>query len=87
MAICSGVFMKIYHLHILHVFTFHLWGKTHSVERKREEYTIKDNLKEDFTILSSFYIRFCHFRVLKIDVIAGRKLRLVKLTSKCLKIP
>ena len=39
MAICSGVFMKIYHLHILHVFTFHLWGKTHSVEIKTEEYT------------------------------------------------
>ena len=32
MAICSGVFMKICHLHIMHVFTFHLWGKTHSVE-------------------------------------------------------
>ena len=49
--------------------------------------TTKDNLKEDFTILSSFYIRFCHFRVLKIEEIAGRKLRLVKLTSKYLKIP
>ena len=47
----------------------------------------KDNLKEDFTILSSFYIRFCHFRVLKIEEIAGTKLRLVKLTSKYLKIP
>ena len=40
MAICRGVFMKIYHLHILHVCTFHLRGKTHSVERKREEYTL-----------------------------------------------
>ena len=50
-------------------------------------YLTKDNLKEDFTILSSFYIRFCHFRVLKIEEIAGRNLRLVKLTSKYLKIP
>ena len=47
----------------------------------------KDNLKEDFTILSSFHIRFCHFRVLKIEEIAGRKLRLAKRTSKYLKIP
>ena len=48
---------------------------------------LKDNLKEDFTILSSFYISFCHFRVLKIEEIACRKLKLVKMTSKYLKIP
>ena len=49
MAICSGsgVFMKIDHLHILHVLTFHLWGKTYSVERKKRRIYVNAPLQNE----------------------------------------